>query len=420
MLKSRIAAEGVPVTVGPEAVVAALLDLCLVLSAVGVLASDRLRTPRLIWHVAGRLERVGLGLLALWLALSLPQLALGFSLDSGIHGLRLTQFYALALPVAAVVFCRSRPRVQPLVTAMLAAFGLVAGYAGLRVAIGPSAQERSFALAQDSVTEVSTAFRAVGSFSGTVGMESYLVPVVGFCLVLALLGRERRYAAGVAAVGGVALVGSYGRAPLIAVVAVGLSAAAMLLGDARLGGARRLAVASTVAIVVLGVGAGAVVAGGANEKAGERARGLVDPLGDESMQMRFESWQRDLEAVARQPAGAGLGVVGDASGDSRASKRETDNAFLKVLVEQGIVGGLAFTLGLLALWAGLARRLLRQGPDGALGLAALLGVAGFLILATTGEFFEQPGKVVAWAMLGVALGQAFQSARQSKGVVRAG
>ena len=59
--------------------------------------------------------------------------------------------------------------------------------------------------------------------------------------------------------------------------------------------------------------------------------------------------------MARKPLGAGLGVVGHASGDTRESKRETDNAFLKVLVEQGVVGALAFALGLLALCAGLAR-----------------------------------------------------------------
>jgi O-antigen/teichoic acid export membrane protein len=415
VLKLRVAAEGVPLATGSEAVVAALLDLCLALSAAGVLAADRLRTPRRIWRGAGRLERAGLGLLALWLVLSLPQLAFSSSIADGLGGLRLSQLYAVALPVAAVAFCQPRERVQPLLTALLAAFGLVAGYAALRVAIGPSSEERVFALAQDSVTEVSTAFRAVGSFSGSVGLESYLVPLVGFCLVLALLTRERRYAAAIAALGGVALVGSYGRAALVAVVLVGLAAAALLLADGRMTGVRRAAIAAVVAVGLLGVGAGAVVAGAANDKAGERARGLLDPLGDRSMQMRLESWGNDLEAVGGRPFGQGLGVVGDASGDSRASKRETDNAFLKVLVEQGIPGGLAFALGLALLWVGLARRLLRCGDDGALGLAALLGVAGFLVLATTGEFFEQPGKVVAWALLGIALGQAFQPARRVGG-----
>lgn len=406
-LKLRIAAEGVPFA-DPELLAAALIDICLVISAVGVLAVDRLRSPRRIWRAAGRLERAGLGLLTVWLVSSLPQLALSSSLASGLQGLRLTQLYVVALPVAAVLFCRSRERLRPLLTALLGVFGLVAGYAGLRVAIGPSTEERVFALAQNSVTEVSTAFRAVGSFSGTVGLESYLVPVVGFCLVLSLLAPERRYAAAIATAGGVALVGSYGRAPLVAVAAVALGAIALLLCVDRLTGVRRAAIASAVAVGVLGIGAGAVVAGAANEKASERAQGLIDPLGDRSMQMRLESWGSDLEEVGRHPLGQGLGVVGDASGDSRATKRETDNAFLKVLVEQGVPGGLAFLLGLVVLWTGLVRRLVGMGEDGTLGIAALLGAAGFLVLATTGEFFEQPGKVVAWTMLGIALGQAFQ------------
>lgn len=417
-LKLAVAGEGVPLSAAPAAGAAALIDLCLVLSAVGVLVSDRLRTPRLIWRAAGGLERTGLALLALWLALALPQLALSASLGAGIEGMRLTQLYVVALPVAAVAFHRSRARVESLVTALLAVFGLVAGYAALRVATGPATDERVYALAQDSVTEVSTAFRAVGSFSGTVGLESFLVPVVGFCLVLALLGRDRGYAAAIAAAGGVALVASYGRAPLVAVVAVAVLALVLLVGDGRLAGVRRLAVASAVAVGVLGLGAGAVVAGSANEKAGTRAQGLIDPLGDESMRMRLESWGDDLEQIGRHPLGQGLGVVGDASGDSRATKRETDNAFLKVFVEQGLPGGLAFAVGLVALWLGLARRLLALGEDGALGLAALLGTAGFLVLATTGEFFEQPGKLVAWTLLGIALGQAFQHARRDRGEPR--
>ncbi len=409
-LKLRIAAEGVPLA-SPEAFAAALIDACLVIAAAGVLARDRLRTPRRIWSAAGRLERAGLGLLALWLALALPHLLLAPSLQGGLEGLRLTQLYVLALPVAAVVFCRPRGQVEGPLTAMLAAFGLVAGYAALRAAIGPTTEERLFALAQDSVTEVSTAFRAVGSFSGAVGMESYLVPVVGFCLVLGLLSRRRRPALAIALLGAAALVGSYGRAPLVAVAAVAVTATAMLVAGGRATGARRLAIASALVLGTLGLGAGAVVAGTANDKAAERARGLIDPLGDESMQLRLESWQRDLEDAVREPFGRGLGVVGDASGDSRADKRETDNAFLKVLVEQGILGALAFACGLLALGAGLARRLLREGAsDSALGLAALLGFGGFLVLATTGEFFEQPGKVVAWSLLGIALGQALRPA----------
>ncbi len=414
-LKLRVAAEGVPFG-EPELLVALALDLCLALSVAGVLAADRLRTVRRIWRAAGRIERAGLALLAFWIVLALGQLALSPSLGPAVQGLRLSQLYVVALPAAAVLFCASRERVRPLTTALFGAFGLVAGYAAARVVTGPTTEERVFALAQDSVTEVSTAFRAVGSFSGTVGLESYLVPVVGCCLVLALLDRRRRWVAGIPVAGGVALVASYGRAPLIAVVAVGIAAMALLLlGGGRVSGMRRYAVAAAVAVGVMGIGAGAVVAGSANEKAAERAQGLVDPLGDESMRMRFESWGNDFEAIARRPLGQGLGVVGDASGDSRASKRETDNAYLKVLVEQGIAGGLAFALGLALLAVALARRLLGMGERGALGLAALLGAGGFLVLATTGEFFEQPGKVVVWALLGIALGQAFQPREEGGG-----
>lgn|GEM_PF-5089908 len=404
--KLRLTTEGVPFG-APDAVAAGLLDLCLIISVGAVLLVDRLHTPRMVWDGVGRLGRTGIGLLVCWLALSPLHLALASSLRDGLEGLRLTQFYVLALPAAAVLFGRSVERSEALMRWLVGGFAAIAGYAGLRAVIGPSEPERVFALSQHSVTEVSTAFRAVGSFSSTVGLESYLVPVVAFCVASALLSDRRRAAALVALVGGLALVGSYGRAPIVAVVAVAVAFGGWMAFDSATAVRRRLTVALALALVLTGIGAGVVVAATVNEKAGERAKGLIDPLGDESVRLRLDTWGDAVDSAVRTPLGEGLGEIGDASGDSRVSKRETDNAFLKVLVEQGIVGGLAFMLGMVALVAGLWRRLTAVPPrEAALGLAATAGVAGFALLATTGEFFEQPGKVVFWTLLGVALGQA--------------
>jgi hypothetical protein len=78
-----------------------------------------------------------------------------------------------------------------------------------------------------------------------------------------------------------------------------------------------------------------------------------------------------------------------------------------VLREQGFLGFALFAGGLLGGIALLAARL-RRVPNypGALGLAALAGFVTFLGVAISGEYVEQPGKVIAWGLLGVAAAQA--------------
>jgi hypothetical protein len=51
------------------------------------------------------------------------------------------------------------------------------------------------------------------------------------------------------------------------------------------------------------------------------------------------------------------------------------------------------------------------GEPRAVGFAALAGFVAFVALAFTGEAVEQPGKVVAWGLLGIAAGCAFGGGR---------
>ena len=79
----------------------------------------------------------------------------------------------------------------------------------------------------------------------------------------------------------------------------------------------------------------------------------------------------------------------------RAATRSstTDNSFLKVLVEQGALGFLAYTAGLVGMLALAGARLRRAPPQAQLlGLAALSGFVGFVLLETAGEYIEQPGQ----------------------------
>jgi O-antigen ligase len=135
---------------------------------------------------------------------------------------------------------------------------------------------------------------------------------------------------------------------------------------------------------------------------------VLDPLGDKSVQLRFETWEGELDDAIAHPLGRGLGTVGAASAPTRGQLRTSDNSFIKVLVEQGVLGVALFAAGLLGAVALLARRL--QGAAAELraaGLAALAGFVAFLGVAMAGEAVEQPGKVVAWGLLGMAAAYAF-------------
>jgi hypothetical protein len=50
----------------------------------------------------------------------------------------------------------------------------------------------------------------------------------------------------------------------------------------------------------------------------------------------------------------------------------------------------------------------RGGPlERPLGVAALCGFVAFLLLCVMGEYIEQPGKALAWTLLGIASWEAY-------------
>jgi O-antigen ligase len=125
------------------------------------------------------------------------------------------------------------------------------------------------------------------------------------------------------------------------------------------------------------------------------------------MQLRYETWRRAVRSAASKPLGRGVGTVGGASSPDRAHVVTTDNSFLKVLIEQGVIGVAMFLAAMLSAVILLARRLRAATGDArTLGLPALAGFVTFLGISATGETVEQPGKVVAWVLLGMAVAQA--------------
>jgi O-antigen ligase len=188
----------------------------------------------------------------------------------------------------------------------------------------------------------------------------------------------------------------------------------VMLCTAHLPRRRKLLSAGLVIGILLATYGGVQAATHASPRLAERTRGILHPLEDKSVKLRFDNWGRLMRSVEHHPLGHGVGAAGAASATPSASvlggrKYVTaDNTFIKVLYDQGVLFGALFIVGILTVLALLARRLARADRgDAALGLAALAGFVAFLGLSATGEYVEQPGKVIAWALLGVAAAQAF-------------
>ena len=410
-VKLLLGLDQTPLPGGNRAVGAAALDIALFAAVAGVLVKDRFRIPRASWLSASRPERIAIGVVGGWLALSLLQIVQGGHVSRGLHGFRLFQSYTLIALATLTVFAHPRLR-SAAVRGALAIALLVSLYAAVRVAIGPADAERTFALSAPTVTTYGNTVRAIGSFSSAIGLSSFLTPVAVFALVLGfLMARVRLLAWSVALLALVGLIGSYSRTSLFGVglgVACGL---VLLFVAADIPRRRKLAATALVMVSVAGTYGGLLLASEGSPQLRERAKGVLHPLRDESVKLRFKTWRRSLDDAIHHPLGQGLGAVGGASSPVRTRVRTTDNSFLKVLVEQGVLGLVLFAGGLLGVVVVLARRLRRAAVDDrSVGLAALAGFVAFLGISFAGETVEQPGKTAAWGLLGVAAALAFADA----------
>jgi O-antigen ligase len=200
------------------------------------------------------------------------------------------------------------------------------------------------------------------------------------------------------------------RTALVAVVGGALALALLLVG-ARGVSLRLKLVSVGLVMAVLAAGyASAQVAGNVNWLAKDRAESLAHPFSDYSVTTRVKKWKRTLERVEDEPLGSGPGTIGRATIKRGHAATDTDNSYLKVLREQGFPGGFLFVFGVLGATLLCGLRLMRAagGPlQRRLGVAALAGFVAFLLLCVMGEYIEQPGKGLAWTLLGIASWEAY-------------
>ena len=410
-LKALLGYEGVPFSTSADALGAVLLDTCLVVSALGLLRRDaRIRLGQ-VWRGLPRSVQVGFGLLAVWIAISAVQvLAIG-SVTQGVQGFRLVQGYVV-LGIVGALLLERLPRTV-LVPLLLGGFLLISGYSVLRMATGPGAVERAHNIQRAGVETFGGVVRAAGSFSAAVGLASYLAPAAAFAFVIALaIPRYRLLAAAVFGLAIAGIIGSYVRSGVVALDLGILVGGGLVVAQSHWTNARRLSLVTALAVTIVAVGVATAMASRASSDLEERAQAYVDHTGDESVQLRFETWKDTLAEVRRHPFGTGVGSVGRASAGSDAGSTSTsgtgntvitDNSYLKIVREQGWLVGPVFVAALAVLLVSLGLALLRRpGPFRPLGAAALAGSVAFLALGLAGEYIEQPGKTLAWFFLGLA------------------
>lgn len=407
-VKAYLVRGGSPLPLSTVTLGAGVVDLAFIVGALGLIVSDRGSELRRVWHRFSLVGRVSATLIAAWLVASAIQVFESDRLVRGLGGFRLTQGYLLAVP-AGLLLAAAANRRRVIMPLFLLTLSLVSGYAALRTIIGPSAVEHAFASSRPGVTQYGHAFRAVGSFSGAVGLASFLVPASVFAFTLAVASRQYRvWGAVLFSLALVGIVGSYARAALIALAVSALFAFVLSLSIASL--SRRNKVVAVIATsVALCVGiAGTIIASEASPQTRTRLAAFVHPLRDKSFRIRLTTWERSLRVVVHHPLGTGLGTVGHASSLEGGHVVTTDDNYLKVLQEQGILVGALFVFGVLGICASLSGAIRPQSQSTrALGAAALAGFVSLLVLSLFGEYLEQPGKVLAWTLLGFAAWQAY-------------
>jgi O-Antigen ligase len=409
-IKMRLSVEGAP---SPLALGAALIDVGLLVALVGLAARTRARALTDLWKRFGRAERVVAVALAGWIVLAVIQIPVGGSLTNGVEGFRLTHFYFVAIAGGVLLAAQVRP--ERLSTLLLGLILVISAYAAFRGLVGPTENEREFSESRATGTYFGDHYRDTGSFTSPVALASFVVPAGVFALALACLqARQRLLSAAVFVLCMIGVIASYVRTALVAVVAGVVALAAVVVAGRGVSRQLKLGAVALIVLVLAGGYGATLLAGDVDPMARDRAESLSDPFSDESVQTRLDTWEASWRKVVDQPFGTGVGTIGRATIQRatirRASDAEyTDSSYLKVLQEQGFLGGFLFLFAMVGALVLCGWRLSRIGPlSRPLGAACVVAVAAFLVLCSMGEYIEQPGKAFVWTLLGISAWEAYR------------
>jgi hypothetical protein len=353
----------------------------------------------------------GVVLITAYLAVSLVQALLLGDHQVAVYGFRASQWYLAVAPLMIVAGWWTRGRYLWFARAIVVLGVLVGLFALFRYITGPAPQETAVVLSSKSATfeVVHGKLRLFGSFASSKALAGWAAQSIPLLIGLAFALRGKWRIATFAAMGllAIGMFGSDVRGAVVAVVpAVGivllLAQGARGLANVHLGAA----LAATVAVGLLGIGAFAFTLGGSSHTADRYRFVLSNPSKDPSFQGRLVGWRDVWRDVPTHPVGHGIGTSG--SSQRRFGRFQSrvvyasDNGYLRVAYEQGSAVMVLFVVMLVLLVVGIAARALTVPDELAAGVG--VGVVGSLIAAMFYMYTEPWNEGLGWLQLWVLVG----------------
>jgi hypothetical protein len=351
-------------------------------------------------------------IVVLYIALSLVEVFTAAGFQQGADSFRASGWHELVVFAVALACWREGTDLR-IAKAIVVIALLAAGYAVLRLVIGPAERELGLGIVTAN-NFIDDRLGLIGSFPTRHSLGPWMAVAAPFCAGCALFlrGRWRAMAVAAAVLCGVAVIGSEVRVALVAAMAATLVVALAAKASPAFPQVRGATVGG-VAAAVLVVGALALIvtsslAGG---DSAERFSVLLTPSQDQSYREHLDKWELALEDIGEHPFGQGLGSAGlIGERDNRflsSADPGLDSSYLKVAYEQGMFVMLFFVFGLVLLAVELARAGRRLASPAAAGLAiAACGSLVALVIEFGTALYVQSVVVLAgWCMVGLGVAQ---------------
>lgn len=345
----------------------------------------------------------------LYIAMSFLLIPLADPPSIGIEAIRNSVWYMLAL-VLLVVAPWNDEALGRLEKGLVAVTAIIGAYCAYRYFGTESFKETVEARRSQPNVPASQPLRFFGSQPSAQQLASFFATTAPFALALGLSwsGRWRVVALAAVAFGLIAILASDIRTG-IAAVAGGIAVVILLF---LISGAfrRRVHVGLVVLVGVVAMGAGGYsVTVATSDQQADRFENLLNPGEDYAFSVRERRWAEAIDEIEAEPLGYGLGTQGSVAYTMRdtgpVGPQNIDSSYLKIGIEQGVIGLALFAFGLLALLFGLIRRGVTDlSPKYA---AAAIGAAGSLVayaLSMYGStYVESLTALSAWIIIGAGV-----------------
>lgn len=371
---------------------------------VGLVLAGIAATGIIIWKQQVRKQLISQP--AVWSAIAFSLVALLVSVanrtvpfSSFLLGAKTTlAFLVLFVVVQTIQF--SRERWKTLITSLLAISSAVGVFALAQVYLLPADFLNRFGYGLDTVPSFHlvdpavTAIRIIATFSGPNQLGSFMI--IPLILSLWFVLRKKWLAMIPLLLTGFALFNSYSRSAWI-----GAIVATFIVFFVWLKGWWKLLLAAPVIglIIAVNVLSGPVHAMTTNLTFYVYHGQFVDGHTNGSDSNRLKNAQYGLETIQNHPLGYGLGTAGPASKDT-VNPIITENSYLQIGIETGVLGLLIFGLTILLTLIALAKQ--RLAVDEAIPLlAVLLGLSATNLFLHT--WADSATALVLWGLIGYCL-----------------